>query len=556
MIFLAGSAFALCGANAGIYQASDTDWKAGSTYNTAYGSYKIPSDSDFCTAGQTPMGVYYESAPGNTYYFPQPGETISWTCGAELCEAVRREGAYSCDLESYTRGYIRLTGNGINHYYRADRVIADIAGYGTGSTVGDARQAIYDILTADYACGGYGGLNLALAEINTQGEYWQCLESNLCSAVTSDVDIGLRGKQEDGIVAFACSADDVSPLKIKANDGNVYSVLLVEPTHAEATDFNIKTALFTNHEGVTRDTWSIKKMCAVTDTSYYCNSATGNLEQKNSCGSAVDTRLCASGCSTATNTCNAACAVTDTSYYCDSSSGNLVQRDNCGNIADTVVCDSGCNSDINACNAVATCSGLLSGGWSETNLGGLTTGTIVRTGGYLGVTQTTQGDENIVSLPILAETAIQTKCDAAGYTGTICFDVDETKTLSGQSVTGTYACNSGCTPETDIQLCQAANNQCGTITRTDSCGTSRTVDCSTINWFDYCNGFTTTCTDNTFCRLSSAGECFANLCSLTPYTGSTDGINCLMGCVTDGSGNIWATGTDGQLIPIATGDAK
>lgn len=51
-----------------------------------------------------------------------------------------------------------------------------------------------------------------------------------------------------------------------------------------------------------------------------------------------------------------------------------------------------------------------------------------------------------------------------------------------------------CKPESDAELCVAAGATCGSITRTDRCGTSRTVTCGTCAGGATCTGLNTCCT--------------------------------------------------------------
>ena len=84
-----------------------------------------------------------------------------------------------------------------------------------------------------------------------------------------------------------------------------------------------------------------------------------------------------------------------------------------------------------------------------------------------------------------------------------------------------------CDPETDAELCTAANATCGSITTQDRCGATRTVNCGTCSGGQVCeNGGNTCCSsesNNDFCMNANA-EC-GNI-SGTDNCGYPRSINC------------------------------
>ncbi len=88
-------------------------------------------------------------------------------------------------------------------------------------------------------------------------------------------------------------------------------------------------------------------------------------------------------------------------------------------------------------------------------------------------------------------------------------------------------CQSGtcvCTAETDSQFCTRLGKNCGLVTGTDNCGTSKTVDCGTCSSLNTCGGGGT-----------------ENVCGCTPKTCAQLGKNC--GSVSNGCGGTLNCGT-------------
>lgn len=89
----------------------------------------------------------------------------------------------------------------------------------------------------------------------------------------------------------------------------------------------------------------------------------------------------------------------------------------------------------------------------------------------------------------------------------------------------------GCTAQTDAELCTAANARCGSITRTDRCGVSRTATCGACSSPETCGGGGTTgqcgCTSTqTDAALCTAAEVCGMTTTLRDDCGRNRNVTC------------------------------
>jgi hypothetical protein len=244
----------------------------------------------------------------------------------------------------------------------------------------------------------------------------------------------------------------------------------------------------------------------------------GTVEVTDQCGvsRSINCGDCPGGVPCGSARPNICCEPEGVDALCSSNSaecGSLTAVDNCG-VSRTVECGGCSNGSLcgvataNACQCVpqtdaqlCTAAGAQCGSKTVVDNCGATRtvqcGTC--TSGECGATEPNQ-------CPCVAETDLQLCFSAGAQCGSITArdNCGTTRTVQCGGCTNGAQCGAygpnlcQCIPEDDATLCTHANAQCGSLTVTDNCGTSRTVDCGTC----------------------MNGPCAANLCPCMPESGA------------------------------------
>lgn len=119
----------------------------------------------------------------------------------------------------------------------------------------------------------------------------------------------------------------------------------------------------------------------------------------------------------------------------------------------------------------------------------------------------------------------------------VCSAGQECGEISNQcgNVTSCGTCNQGdvcenntciCTPESNAQLCLVHNAACGSITVTDLCGGSRTIDCGGCPTNSMCENNSCACIPESNLELCTAAGSECGLTTVTDRCGSVRSVDC------------------------------
>ncbi|MGC4118388.1 MAG: PPC domain-containing protein [Myxococcales bacterium] len=316
--------------------------------------------------------------------------------------------------------------------------------------------------------------------------------------------------------------------------------------------------------------------CTAETTSQFCSrmaaagKVCGSITGKDICTQASKTVACgstactgATTCDASTNTCVATCTAETDAEFCTRLAGqgkvcgSITAADNCGD-SKTVNCGTAactgatpsCDAATNTCAATCTAEtdaqfctrlaglGKVCGSITAANNCGAPKTVDCGSAACTGATPACDSATNTCVATCTAETDAQFCTRLAGQ-GKVCGSITASNNCGASKTIdcGTTACTgatpacdsvtntcvASCTAETDAQFCTRLASQgkvCGSITAANNCGASKTVDCGTTA----CTGATPACDSATnTCVATCAAETDAQFCTRLASQGKVCG---------------------------------